>query len=197
LNDGRVSEWFKEHAWKACVPHGTAGSNPVPSAIKKVSMNDNYEIATFGAGCFWSVEENFRKISGVVETVVGYSGGKLDNPSYEDVCRGSTGHAEVVQVKFDPKKVSYSEILEIFWNNHNPTTLNRQGLDFGDQYRSAVFFHSPEQQEIAEKLKADLGESGKWKKPIVTEITSASKFFRAEEYHQKYIKKKGGGSCGV
>ena len=153
--------------------------------------------ATFAAGCFWGVEEAFRKVEGVSSTAVGYIGGSLENPSYEQVCREDTGHAEAVQVDFDPGTVSYEELLDVFWKVHNPTTLNRQGPDVGSQYRSAVFFHNPEQQQAATASKKKLQESGRCSGPIVTEITSASQFFRAEDYHQQYIAKRGGGSCSI
>jgi peptide-methionine (S)-S-oxide reductase len=153
--------------------------------------------ATFGAGCFWGVEEEFRKVPGVLETAVGYAGGKKDNPTYEDVCSDDTGHAEVVEVEYDPARVSYDQLLDIFWNNHNPTTLNRQGPDVGTQYRSAIFFHTPEQQEAAKASKERLEKGGRFGRPIVTEITPASRFWRAEEYHQRYFEKRGGGSCHV
>ena len=153
--------------------------------------------ATFAAGCFWGVEETFRQIEGVTSTAVGYIGGSLENPSYEQVCRGSTGHAEAVQVDFDPDRVSYEELLEIFWKIHDPTTLNRQGPDHGSQYRSAVFFHDREQQQTALASKEKLQESGRYPGLIVTEITSASMFFRAEEYHQQYLANRGGGGCQI
>ncbi len=153
--------------------------------------------ATFGAGCFWGVEETFRKLNGVKNTAVGYTGGNKENPTYEEVCTDKTGHAEVVDIEFDPTQVSYEELLHVFFENHNPTTLNRQGPDVGTQYRSAVFFHSPEQQTQAEKVKAELNQSGKFSKPIVTEITPAKPFFRAEEYHQRYLQKRGIDSCHI
>ena len=153
------------------------------------------EKATFGAGCFWGVEATFRKLPGVVSTAVGYSGGTLKSPTYEDVCSGRTGHAEVVQVEFDPAQISYEQLLDVFWNNHNPTTLNRQGPDSGTQYRSAVFYHSPEQQAAAEAAKVRLQQSGAFQRPIVTEITPASEFYRAEEYHQRYLEKSGRTHC--
>ena len=153
--------------------------------------------ATFGAGCFWGVEEDFRKIPGVLQTAVGYSGGKTDNPTYEDVCSDETGHAEVVEVEYDPEKVSYDRLLDVFWNGHNPTQLNRQGPDVGTQYRSAIFFHTPEQEAAAKTSKEKLEKSGRFPRPIVTEITPASRFWRAEEYHQRYFEKRGGGSCHV
>jgi len=147
------------------------------------------EIAIFGAGCFWGVESRFGKVKGVVETEVGYTGGTKKNPSYKDVCTNKTGHAEVVKVTFNPSVVSYEELLETFWNLHNPTTLNRQGWDVGTQYRSVVFYNSEEQRLAAIKLKEALDKSGKYKKPIVTEIIPVSEYYRAEEYHQKYDEK--------
>jgi peptide-methionine (S)-S-oxide reductase len=147
--------------------------------------------ATFGAGCFWHVEDLLHKTKGVKSTAVGYIGGQLPDPTYEEVCTDKTGHAEAVQVEFDPDEISYGELLDVFWNNHNPTTLNRQGPDVGHQYRSAIFYHNDEQKEIAEKSKESLDQSGKHTDPIVTEIVSAPSFFKAEEYHQKYFKKHG------
>ena len=145
------------------------------------------ERATFGAGCFWGVEAEFRKVDGVVEAAVGYSGGTTKSPTYKDVCSGATGHAEVIEVEYDPSKVSYEELLEVFWKNHDPTTPNRQGWDVGTQYRSAIFYHSPEQKAAAQASKEKAQE--RFKKLIVTEITSASEFYRAEEYHQRYFEK--------
>ena len=147
--------------------------------------------ATFAAGCFWHVEEIFRKTSGVKSTQVGYSDGVTKNPTYEDVCTDTTGHAEAVEVDYDPQEVSYEELLKIFWNNHNPTTLNRQGPDIGKQYRSAVFFHTPEQKKAAIEMKEKLNPIAreKFQSDIVTEIKPASDFYRAEEYHQQYFAK--------
>jgi peptide-methionine (S)-S-oxide reductase len=153
------------------------------------------EIATFGAGCFWGVEAAFSRVPGVIEAVSGYSGGHTENPSYKDVCTDETGHAEVVQVTYDPAKVSFEKLLEVFWAMHDPTQVNRQGPDFGSQYRTAIFFHAPEQEAIAKKVKAELNASGKFKRPIATEITAAEPFYRAEEYHQKYLEKRGATSC--
>jgi peptide-methionine (S)-S-oxide reductase len=155
------------------------------------------EKATFGAGCFWGVEANFRDVEGVLDATSGYLGGTLRNPSYKDVCRGNTGHAEVVQVAFDPAKVSYEKLLDVFWNMHDPTTLNRQGPDVGDQYRSSIFFHSPAQEAAARALKERLEASRRFRRPIVTEITPASDFYRAEEYHQRYLEKNGLRSCHI
>ena len=153
------------------------------------------EIATFGAGCFWGIEANFRKIPGVIEAESGYSGGHMDKPTYKDVCTDETGHAEVVQVTFDPEKVSYEQLLDVFWQAHDPTQVNRQGPDFGTQYRTAIFFHSPEQEAAAKKSRAAVEAGGKFKRPVATEITPASTFYRAEEYHQKYLQKRGVASC--
>lgn len=149
--------------------------------------------ATFGAGCFWHVEDLLRKTKGVKSTQVGYIGGKLADPTYDEVCTDKTGHAEAVQVEYDPNEISYDELLQVFWNNHDPTTLNRQGPDVGNQYRSAIFFHNDEQKNIAQKSKFDLDQSGKFQKQIVTEIVPAPEFYKAEKYHQKYFQKHGMG----
>ena len=153
------------------------------------------EIATFAAGCFWGVEVKFRMIPGVEDAIVGYSGGRTDNPTYKEVCTDRTGHAEVVQVTFDPAKVSYETLVEAFWHMHDPTQVNPQGPDEGTQYRTAIFYHSPEQKTIAEKSKAALNASRKFSKPIATEITAAGPFWKAEEYHQRYLEKRGAASC--
>jgi peptide-methionine (S)-S-oxide reductase len=155
------------------------------------------EKATFGAGCFWGVEVAFRQVPGVTDATAGYLGGTLPNPTYEDVCTGRTGHAEVVEVTYDPSRVTYDELLDVFWSSHDPTTLNRQGPDRGTQYRSAVFYHDQSQKEAAEASKERLGSSGRFPRPIVTEITPASTFYRAEEYHQRYLEKKGLASCHI
>jgi peptide-methionine (S)-S-oxide reductase len=155
------------------------------------------ELATFGAGCFWGVEVTFRQVPGVKDAVVGYLGGTLANPTYKDVCTGKTGHAEVVQVQYDPAEVTYDKLLDVFWESHNPTTLNRQGPDAGTQYRSAIFYHSAEQMDAAEKSKARLEASGKLRRPVVTEITAASTFYPAEDYHQRYLEKRGLASCHI
>lgn len=151
--------------------------------------------AMFGAGCFWGVEEAFRNLPGVVGTAVGYSGGSRANPTYEDVCTGTTHHAEVVEVEYDPAKISYDQLLDLFWNSHDPTTLNRQGPDHGTQYRSAIFYFDDEQRSAAEQSKLRQEESGRFRRPIVTEITPAAPFWRAEEYHQAYLAKRGRSSC--
>jgi peptide-methionine (S)-S-oxide reductase len=155
------------------------------------------EKATFGAGCFWGVEETFRNLKGVVSTAVGYSGGTKDNPTYEDVCTDKTGHAEVVEVEFDPSQISYDQLLDVFWSNHNPTTLNRQGPDAGTQYRSAIFFHSPAQKDAAAASKGKIDRSGRFNRPIVTQIEPVKTFWRAEEYHQRYLAKRGQTHCAV
>jgi peptide-methionine (S)-S-oxide reductase len=153
------------------------------------------EIATFAAGCFWGVEAMFRRMEGVTKTTVGYTGGSTRNPTYEDVCSDRTGHAEAVQVEFDPSRVSYQLLLEAFWHGHDPTQKNRQGPDVGTQYRSAIFVHSPEQAEEAHASLARLQASGSLKRPIATEIVPAGEFYPAEEYHQQYLEKRGLDSC--
>ena len=153
--------------------------------------------ATFGAGCFWGVEAAFRQMQGVISTSVGYTGGSLKNPTYEDVCSGRTGHAEAVEVIYDPAKISYEQLLQVFWENHDPTTLNRQGPDVGTQYRSAIFYHTPEQQAAALAAKEKLQTSGRYKRPIVTEIVAASPYYLAEDYHQQYLEKRGLASCHI
>lgn len=147
--------------------------------------------ATFGAGCFWGVESVFRKVPGVIDVIVGYTGGTLKNPTYEEVCHADTGHAEAVEVTYDETLVPYERLLEVFWNNHNPTTLNQQGPDRGTQYRSVIFYHDADQKKSAELSKQALAQSGKWHSPIVTEIVPAETFYKAEEYHQRYFEKLG------
>ncbi len=153
--------------------------------------------ATFAAGCFWGVEATFGQIEGVTRTEVGYTGGSTENPSYKDVCTDRTGHAEAVQVEYDPDKVSYDRLLDVFWANHDPTTLNRQGPDVGSQYRSAIFFHSPDQEAEAKASKEALDKSGRFRRPIVTQIVPAVTFYPAEEYHQKYLEKRGLATCHI
>ena len=159
------------------------------------SENKRLDKAMFGAGCFWGVEAAFLTVPGVVDVTSGYSGGHTKNPTYKEVCTDKTGHAEVVEVVFDPVKVSYRKLVDFFWKMHDPTTLNRQGHDVGTQYRSAIFFYDKEQEEIAKESKVKLEESGKYEQPVVTEITEVSKFWRAEEYHQRYIEKNPGYVC--
>ena len=151
--------------------------------------------AIFGAGCFWGVEAAFREIPGVKATSVGYSGGTTEQPTYKEVCTGRTGHAEVCEVDFDPAQVTYEQLLDAFWNMHDPTTSNRQGPDIGTQYRSAIYYTTPEQQQIATASKEAADKSGKFKRPIVTEITAAGAYWKAEEYHQRYFEKTGQASC--
>jgi peptide-methionine (S)-S-oxide reductase len=153
--------------------------------------------AIFAAGCFWGVEATFRQLPGVVSTRVGYTGGKLANPTYEDVCTDGTGHAEAVEVEYDPNKLSYEKLLDVFWENHDPTQLNRQGPDWGTQYRSAIFFTSPEQEAAAKASKKRLEESGRYRRPVVTQIVPASSFYQAEDYHQQYLEKRSQASCRI
>ncbi len=155
------------------------------------------EKATFAAGCFWGVEAEFRKVKGVESTTVGYTGGTVESPTYEDVCSGTTGHAEAVEVQYDPAQISYEDLLSVFWETHDPTTLNRQGPDIGEQYRSAIFYHSPEQQAAALASKAALEREARYRRPIVTEITAAATFYKAEDYHQQYLEKRGMASCHI
>ncbi len=155
------------------------------------------EKATFGAGCFWGVEAVFRQTPGVKHAAVGYAGGQTQNPTYEEVCSDKTGHAEVVEVTFDPAEVSYGTLLDVFWANHDPTTRNRQGPDIGSQYRSVIFYHSPEQKAAAEAKLAEMEKSGRFRRPIVTQIEPAPPFYRAEEYHQQYLAKHGRTHCAI
>ena len=155
------------------------------------------EKATFAAGCFWGVETAFRQLDGVTATRVGYTGGTVPNPTYELVCSDRTGHAEAVEVTYDPDRVSYDDLLDVFWSNHNPTTRNRQGFDLGSQYRSAIFFRSPEQEAAARASRERLEAEGRFRNPIVTEIEAAREFYEAEDYHQQYLEKRGRASCTV
>ncbi len=179
-------------------PLGCANQEPAsaPAAgnattTAKETSKVKTEKATFGAGCFWGVEAEFSKVPGVISTAVGYCGGKTKSPTYKDVCTDETGHAEVIEIEFDPSKVSFEQLVDIFWELHDPTTLNRQGPDYGTQYRSVIFYHSPEQERIAKASKEKLDKSGVFRSPIVTQIAPAPPFYRAEEYHQKYFEKKG------
>lgn len=160
-------------------------------------MTEGTQRATFGAGCFWCVELTFSKIKGVLSTQVGYMGGTTDRPTYQDVCTDRTGHAEVVELEFDPSVVTYSQLVDAFWSMHDPTTLNRQGPDVGTQYRSVIFYHTPEQRGEAEASKKKAGASGMFNAPIVTEIAPAGTFWKAEEYHQKYLEKRGRAACRI
>jgi len=153
--------------------------------------------ATFGAGCFWGVEATFRRVPGVISTAVGYAGGQRDNPTYEDVCTDRTGHAEVVQVEYDPSRVAYEDLIEVFWNCHDPTQLNRQGPDIGTQYRSVIFYHDDEQKSEAEEARARMESLGLYRRPIVTQVVPAAPFYLAEEYHQQYLAKRGLDSCST
>jgi peptide-methionine (S)-S-oxide reductase len=155
------------------------------------------ETATFAAGCFWGVEAAFRQVPGVVDTAVGYTGGSVPNPTYEDVCTDRTGHAEAVRVEFDPAQVSYDRLLDVFWENHDPTTKNRQGPDMGTQYRSAIFFHDTGQEKAASESRNRLEQSGRYRRPVVTEIVPAKEFWQAEEYHQRYLEKRGLAHCRI
>jgi peptide-methionine (S)-S-oxide reductase len=179
------------------VSHNETATELHPCASRFIMQDMATEKATFGAGCFWGVESTFRNIEGVTDAAVGYAGGTKENPTYEDVCTDETGHAEVVQVEFDPALVVYEKLLDVFWASHNPTTLNRQGPDVGTQYRSVIFYHSPEQRAAAEASKAAFEKSGKFRRPIVTQIEPAPKFYRAEEYHQRYLEKRGRSHCAI
>ena len=171
------------------------GSETPTSASGSPAASSEHHKATFAAGCFWGVEAAFRRVHGVTATSVGYTGGTLRDPTYRDVCSGRTGHAEAVQVIYDPNTVSYEQLLEVFWGCHDPTTLNRQGPDKGSQYRSGIFFHRPEQEAAARASKEKQERSGRFSGAIVTEITPASEFYRAEEYHQRYLEKRGQAGC--
>lgn len=162
----------------------TQTRNSMSAALSKIS--EKIDTATFGTGCFWCTEAIFESLNGVVKVTSGYSGGQVDNPTYKQVCTGETGHAECVQIQYEPDKITYDELLEVFWQVHDPTTLNRQGADVGTQYRSAIFYHNAEQKERAEHFKAELDKSGAFKNPIVTEISPATTFYTAEDYHQEY-----------
>jgi peptide-methionine (S)-S-oxide reductase len=180
----------------------TAGNGPAPTGHSAPATNDDggqpdMAKATFGAGCFWGVEAAFRKTPGVTATQVGYSGGDVENPTYKEVCSDTTGHAEVVEVTYNPEKVTYEELLKVFWESHNPTQVNRQGPDVGSQYRSVIFYHDDAQKAAAEASKKALDESGKLGKPVATAIEPARTFWRAEEYHQQYLEKKGLASCHI
>jgi peptide-methionine (S)-S-oxide reductase len=168
-----------------------------PCCTEREELKAMTEKATFGAGCFWGVEAAFRQIPGVTATRVGYAGGKTESPSYWDVCSHTTGHAEVVEVTYDPQKVSYDLLLKVFWENHDPTQLNRQGPDVGDQYRSVIFFHTPEQEAAARASKEALEQARQHRRPIVTLIEPAPTFYEAEDYHQQYLEKRGLASCHI
>ncbi|MCX6174604.1 MAG: peptide-methionine (S)-S-oxide reductase MsrA [Ignavibacteriales bacterium] len=169
----------------------TAEVNAQPKIEDKMNDQNKYEVATFGAGCFWCTEAVFQRLKGVVKIESGYSGGTVPNPSYEAVCTGKTGQVECTQITFDPKIISYKELLEVFWKTHDPTTLNRQGHDSGTQYRSVIFYHNDEQKQLAEKYKNELESAKIWSDPIVTEISQFKKFYKAEDYHQNYYNQNG------
>ena len=190
------------HAMTAPSQHAPNENRPTPPAEDPAGGDGNGKgdtaLATFAAGCFWGVEAKFRQVPGVVDTAVGYTGGHTENPTYKQVCTGTTGHAEAVRVTYDPDKVTFDQLLDAFWNMHNPTTANRQGPDVGSQYRSAIFYHAPAQEAAARESKAVLRASGRYgEKPIVTQIEPAGPFWRAEEYHQRYLEKQGRGTCGT
>ena len=177
-------------------------STDIPTNVGKADIRqyegvEKMEKATFAAGCFWGIEAAYRNVEGVVSTAVGYTGGSKENPSYKEVCTGRTGHAEAVLVEFDPSRVSYDDLLEVFWKIHDPTTLNRQGPDFGHQYRSAIFYHGEDQKTAATASKEKHQNSGEYRRDIVTEIVPASEFYMAEDYHQQYLEKRGLASCGI
>ncbi|MDF9795634.1 peptide-methionine (S)-S-oxide reductase [Catalinimonas alkaloidigena] len=175
----------------ACMQSESSASANNASISVLETKNNDMDIATFGNGCFWCTEAIFQNLNGVEKVVSGYSGGHVDNPTYKQVCSGTTGHAEVIQITYDPAIISYDELLEVFWKTHDPTTPNRQGNDIGPQYRSAVFYHNEEQREKAEKYKQELNEAGAYDNPIVTEITAFEKFYPAEDYHQNYFNQNG------
>ena len=181
----------------SCYERQTAMTEPAETSVSaeqtEQTSDINYERATFAAGCFWGIQEKFRTTPGVINTAAGYIGGSLSNPSYKQVCTDKTGHAEAVEVIYDPQKISYEQLLDIFWNMHDPTTLNRQGPDFGTQYRSAIFYHNDSQKQLAQASKQKLMQT----KKVVTQIVPAGIFWPAEEYHQFYLQKKGITSCGI
>ena len=170
----------------SCTEHKNQNALVMAQKKETIQTNNHADTATFGNGCFWCTEAFFQRINGVEKVISGYSGGIVSNPSYEQVCTGTTNHAEVVQVIYDPSKVSYDELLEVFWKTHDPTTLNRQGNDVGTQYRSVIFYHNEEQKQKADHYKEELNKSGAWNKPVVTAIQPFSKFYAAENYHQNY-----------
>jgi peptide-methionine (S)-S-oxide reductase len=171
---------------QVAVAQKSSGQSNNKSESKRSMATANLEKATFGAGCFWCTEAVFQRLEGVVAVESGYSGGTIANPTYEQICTGTTGHAEVTQITFDPAKISFDDLLQVFWKTHDPTTLNRQGNDTGTQYRSVIFYHNEKQKDLSEKYKKELGASGAWKNPIVTEISPFTAFYKAESYHQNY-----------
>gem|GEM_PF-233853 len=190
----RTAEPTMQPAAGMASPTGTP-SPASPTPADRMTKESKVSIAMFGAGCFWGVEETFRTMPGVVKTAVGYAGGSKDNPTYKDVCNDTTGHAEVVQITYDPSKITYGQLLDTFWKCHDPTQINRQGPDYGEQYRTVIFYTSPEQQKEAQDSKMALAASGKWKRPIATAVQPAPTFWPAEEYHQQYLFKRGEANC--
>jgi peptide-methionine (S)-S-oxide reductase len=175
----------------ACEAQSGKKDTPKEGIAKSMTTQGNMKIATFGNGCFWCTEAVFQQLKGVSKVTSGYSGGQIENPTYKAVCSGETGHAEVLQIEYDEAQISFEELLEVFWSTHDPTTLNRQGNDVGTQYRSAIFYHDNAQKEKAEAYKKQLDQSGAWKDPIVTEITTFTRFYPAEDYHQNYFNENG------
>lgn len=169
----------------------TMNNEEITKTVNTNQNTSNLDTATFGAGCFWCVEAVFQRLEGVQSIKSGYSGGSVKNPSYKEVCQGTTGHAEVCQIVYDKTKITFDELLEVFWKTHDPTTLNQQGNDFGTQYRSAIFYHNDEQKQIAEKYKIEINKSGAYPSPIITEITALTNYYPAEEYHQNYFNQNG------
>jgi peptide-methionine (S)-S-oxide reductase len=188
--DRRVPSWSKSEARQRLkLTSDTSRSAENPSKANAMKK------ATFGAGCFWGVEATFRRVPGVIDAAVGYAGGHTEDPTYKDVCTDRTGHAEVVQVEYDPAKVSYAQLLDVFWSAHDPTQVNRQGPDYGTQYRTVIFYHDDEQKAEAEASRRFLDASGRFSRPIATQIVPAGPFYRAEEYHQRYLEKRGLENC--
>jgi peptide-methionine (S)-S-oxide reductase len=177
---------FSSFAMLGCQQKSANTNSEIKNDSGDITQMNNLQKATFGSGCFWCTEAIFERLNGVVKVESGYSGGKVENPTYEEVCTGTTGHAEVTQITYDPSIITFDELLEVFWKTHDPTTLNRQGNDVGTQYRSVIFYHNEEQKELAEKYKAELDKSGVWDNPIVTEISPFINFYSAEKYHQDY-----------
>ncbi len=186
----RVPSWSKSEARQRMERTAV-----VPPSAENPSKAKSMKKATFGAGCFWGVEAAFRRVPGVIDAAVGYAGGHTENPTYKEVCTDRTGHAEVVQVEYDPAKVSYAQLLDVFWATHDPTQVNRQGPDYGTQYRTVIFYHDDEQKAEAEASKQFLDQSGRFARPIATQIVPAGPFYRAEEYHQRYLEKRGLENC--
>jgi peptide-methionine (S)-S-oxide reductase len=184
--------WFTAIFFSACSQPAAKTQNVTNMETNLNTSSGTIDTATFGAGCFWCVEAVFQRLEGVIKVESGYSGGTVKNPAYREVCNGTTGHAEVCQITYDKSKISFKDLLEVFWKTHDPTTLNRQGNDSGTQYRSAIFYHNAEQKELAEKYKAELNKSGAWNDPVITEIAPFTAFYKAEDYHQNYFNQNGG-----